>query len=159
MRHFLLAIALVASVQTGAPAADSRPGVYPFNGTMSFDCFGCGTSGGSVRGGSFCVVSKDSAACAYPRGEQALFGSNTSADYVANEPADVTCIITGSASGYMWGALNVDFNWTRMGHVFIITTSGDVNGAGTGVFQVIEPMGIPCGQPAVGYLVGEIAGV
>jgi hypothetical protein len=149
MRHVVLAAVLVASLQPGASAEE---GVYPFEGTMSADCFGCGTSAGH---GEHCVVSKDSSVCVYHR---ALHSPNTWSEFTTNEPGG-TCPVTGSASGYMYGALNVDFTWTRLGNVLVITTAGQVNGAGTAVVHITEPVGNPCGGPVTMLVVGQISGL
>lgn len=39
-----------------------------------------------------------------------------------------------TATGTMAGALNVAFTWTRFGEAGVVTTTGDLNGAGAGAF-------------------------
>jgi hypothetical protein len=76
----------------------------------------------------------------------------------ANEPADVTCVVTGTASGKVLGVIDVDFNWTRVGATAVITTSGDISGAGAAVFIVTDPHGNPCGVEVTAEVVGVLAG-
>jgi hypothetical protein len=152
-----LVAALAGSLAVTAPPAAADEGVFPFFGTIHSNCFGCGSATGS---GYVCVVTPDGAACVYyPRARRAGITYNTSLNFTESEPTGVGCLLTGSASGTATGAINVTFSLTRLGSFFVITTSGDVNGAGVGALQVTSPLGVPCGGPVDAQIAGSIAEV
>jgi hypothetical protein len=141
------ALAAAIAVPSTATASPRRGGAGHYGGNASIDCFGCGTSAGSAALQFTGVYS------GYP----AVLADAT-ANFIANESADVTCVITGSASGTVTGVINVDFNWTRVGPLAVITTSGDINGVSLAAFAVTSPIGNPCGGPVTAIVQGVVAG-
>ncbi len=127
----------IAMISTPANAA----GAVAFTGTAHIDCFGCGSSTGTA---DLTGVGTHSGAA--------------TANFTVFEPEGATCVVTGSASGTVTGAVNVVFNWTRVGATAVITTSGDINGAGVAAFVVTSPVGNPCGGPVTASVVGAVAG-
>ena len=96
-------------------------GPYPFSGTASINCFGCGSSSGTAD-----LTLLDT-------------GGAVHADYDVTEPS-ITCPLTGSATGTTTGAINVNFTWTRTGATAVISTTGDVNGVGAAAFAAATPL-------------------
>jgi hypothetical protein len=146
LRTIGLAAAVAGTVAFGGSPAGAA-GAGAFAGDASIDCFGCGTSDCSASLTVGGVV-----------GTAPAVGAAATTSCTANEPADVTCVVSGSASGRVEGSVNVDFNWTRVGAAAVITTSGDINGAGAAVFVVTSPVGNPCGQAVAAKVVGALAG-
>ncbi|HWL35973.1 MAG TPA: hypothetical protein VNQ77_07245 [Frankiaceae bacterium] len=149
MKLFLLATLLTGSVAHAAPVASAcrtQP-LNPrcavgFTGVASIGCFGCpGPRPGTA---TLTVVG-------------AAFGS-ASASYTVVDPADATCVISGSATGSVTGAIDVNFTWLRVGATAVITTTGDIDGAGAAVFVVTSPVGNPCGGPVTAQVAGAIEG-
>ncbi len=136
---FVVAAAASSIVIMGTSA--NAAGAVAFHGTAEIACFGCGVSSGTATLTSVGTHS----------------GGST-ATYTVNEPTGVTCVVTGSASGSTSGAVNVSFNWTRVGPIAVFTTSGDINGAGVAAFKVTEPVGLPCGGAVKAQVFGAIVG-
>lgn len=183
VHRFGLATAVLATMgfatmfgTTSASADDDIATVAVFTGTAHINCFGCGTSTGTASMGTVCVSGNangdDVAACGYTRlgsGRRILNGSAT-AIYTVQEDPGASCVITGSADGTgdgtgtafgrMMGSLNAAFHWTRVGANAILTTTGDVTGAGTAEFAVTSPAlpSIPCGGSVDAEFVGSVAG-
>ncbi|HWL35974.1 MAG TPA: hypothetical protein VNQ77_07250 [Frankiaceae bacterium] len=155
MRKVALLALLAGSVAYGAPSASACHITQPLNprchvhsaaftGTTQMGCFGCpgprpGTASLSVTSG-------------------VVINGSAHADYTAVLPADTTCIISGTATGNVTGAVNVNFNWVRLGAVAVITTTGDINGAGVATFVITSPVGNPCGGPITAQVAGAVAG-
>jgi hypothetical protein len=139
------AAASIAMVGTPADAA----GAVVFTGTANIDCFGCGVSTGTAE--------LTGVGTLLDPANPVLTGAAT-ANYTVNEPDGATCVVTGAASGTVTGAVDLSFNWTRVGAVAVITTSGDVEGAGVALFVVTSPVGNPCGGPVTAQVVGVAAG-
>jgi hypothetical protein len=187
MRHAFVTFGLITAL-TGVPGAPAARGsetilspggvgkVVEFDGYAHINCFGCGTSTGTASMGTVCVSGNangdDVAACGYTRlgsGRRILNGSAT-AIYTVQEDPGASCVITGSADGTgdgtgtafgrMMGSLNAAFHWTRVGANAILTTTGDVTGAGTAEFAVTSPAlpSIPCGGSVDAEFVGSVAG-
>jgi hypothetical protein len=119
-----------------------------FEGTWVEECFGCGVSPATMNltvtaGGPGGIV----------------VGGQASSSFTAGEPADVTCVLTGAASGLITGAVDFWFNFTRVGAFAVITTSGDVHGPGTATFTLTSPLGNPCGGPAEAYVTAQLVGI
>jgi hypothetical protein len=152
LRSLALGSALVGSLALGSTPASAVAGVA-FTGTAHINCFGCGVSNGTAE------------LCAHGFVGTVTIGidvncPNTHASFTVNEPASVpTCVISGSASGSTAGAVNVSFNWTRVGAVAVITTSGQINGSGVAVFAVTSPTGLPCGGAVGASVAGAVSGV
>jgi hypothetical protein len=150
MKAFLRTAVVVAAAASSI-AMISTPvnaaGAGAYTGTANIDCFGCGVSTGTaclnLTGVYNGYVAVNGQACA---------------TYTVNEPAGVTCVVTGSASGTVTGVVNVSFNWTRVGATAVITTSGDINGAGVAAFVVTSPVGNPCGGAVTAQVAGVIVG-
>jgi hypothetical protein len=123
--------------------------VVAFDGTWRSDCFGCGSSDAEM---SLSVTSAGSGG--------AGVGQPAWSSFTANEPADATCLLSGSASGHISGAIEVDFNWTRLGPFAVISMTGHVNGIGTGTFTLTSPIGLPCTvSGATAIVTGQVAGI
>jgi hypothetical protein len=155
LRTFSLAAAVASSMVFGGSAGAAGGGA--FVGTAHVDCFGCGTSDCDAS----LTVAGALVSTAPPGAAPVLGGAETgteTAPCTANEPADVTCVISGTASGKVEGVLNVDFNWTRVGATAVITTTGDIDGAGVAAFHVSSPTGNPCGQEVVADIAGALVG-
>jgi hypothetical protein len=143
----LLSAAVVGVLlSANTPATAVAGGVFG-GGTASVDCFGCGTSS--------CYAALTVAGAV---GTTAFAGGAGTTSCTANEPANSACVVTGSASGRVEGAVNVDFNWTRVGVTAVITTSGDINGAGAAVFVVTDPHGNPCGHAVQALVTVQLDG-
>jgi hypothetical protein len=156
LRSVGLAAMLASGTVLGGSAPASAAGGVGFVGSAHVDCFGCGTSNCDASLTIHGVKAK--ADTNPPEAEVIVGGGGSTTICVAAEPADVTCLITGSASGRVEGSVNVDFNWTRVGATALITTSGDINGAGTAAFHVSSPTGNPCGQEVFADIAGALAG-
>lgn len=121
-------------------------GTAEFDGTAHIDCFACGTSSGTASLSALGVWLNG----------QPISGPVDATFTAFGSPG--TCPVTGTASGSTTGAVNVNFNWTRLGAVAVITTSGDINGFGVATFTVTEPIGVPCGGPVDATVAGVITG-
>ncbi len=149
LRRAGLVAALAGSLALGIQPASASGGSFAFQGTAHINCFGCGDSPGTATLNYICVDLNEGVVCVYGVG---------TASYTATESSGVGCLLSGAWSGVMTGPVSVSFNLTRVGSFFVITTAGDVNGAGGGVFQVTAPVGIPCGGPVDAAIVGDVAG-
>lgn len=143
LRSAVLAAGVVSTVaMMGAPA--QAQGAVAFTGTATIDCFGCGTSTGTATLSGSGVLNG------------AAVSGSASASFDLEEPA-ATCPASGSASGSVTGVVNVDFTWLRVGATAVITTSGDIDGAGTAAFAVTS--GLVCGEDDVtATFAGAVAG-
>jgi hypothetical protein len=156
VRTFGLVAAVAASVGLSTPSASAAgAAVIVFQGTAHINCFGCGTSTGTASLGGTGVRSSNLAAA--PE-----MGAAT-ASYTVQEDAGVSCVVTGSADGTVTGFVNVTFHWLRVGALAVITTAGDVTGAGVAGFEVKGPdgnplLGVPCGGPVDANVAGAVAG-
>ena len=153
LRSAILAAGLASSVAISMTPASATPpatgGVVVFSGTAAIDCFGCGVSQGTAELTGSGVV-----------GTNVVTNGSAHADYSVSElNVSPACVITGSASGTVTGAINVAFNWTRVGATAVITTTGDITGAGVAGFAVTAPVGIPCGGPVTADVAGVVAGI
>jgi hypothetical protein len=163
LRMLGLTAALTASVGLGTGAANAASAVA-FVGTAHINCFGCGDSSGTA---SICVKGVTVTTPPIPPavtvhdpsvGICGLLGTNTTATYTVHEDTGAGCVVSGTASGTTSGELNVAFNWTRVGAIAVISTTGDVNGAGVAAFVVTSPLGNPCGGAVTAEVVGAVAG-
>jgi hypothetical protein len=153
-------VAAVAALSLGtlgaAPASadDDIAIVAVFVGTAHINCFGCGVSNGTAD-----LQGQDPSVTAEVETDDlALEGAV--ATYTVFEPTGATCVISGSANGTTTGELaTVNFSWTRVGAVAVITTTGEINGAGVAAFVVTSPIGNPCGGPVDATVVGTVAGL
>ena len=152
LRNAVLAGAVGVTTMAGTSPASADPSVLTFVGNVYVDCFGCaGTSGTAALTlagtfGTTLVVGQPAAA-------------TFDAAYPPVIPGVAGCLVFGVANGTMTsGGISVDFTWTRVGAVAVITTSGDVDGAGTALFAVTDPLGVPCSQRVTATVVGAIGG-
>lgn len=119
-----------AAVLVPAAPAQAVPTAAVVDLQLVIACYGCGPSSGTLSGTASGV------------GRVPLFGP-VGGSFSFNGPG-ATCPATGTASGTMSGSTwSANFNWTQVGAVGVVTTSGGVNGTGTIAFRV-EP-GNPCG--------------
>jgi hypothetical protein len=142
LRTAIIVASVAAAVATTSTPA-SAAAVVAFAGTATIDCFGCGDSQGTAE----------------LTGAGSVAGNvgSAHADYTVHEGTGTDCVISGTAEGGVTGALNVSFNWNRVGAVALINTTGDVNGSGTAAFVVTGPAGLPCGAHNLTALVaGEV---
>lgn len=152
LRSAILVASVAASLATTVMPA-SAAGAGAFIGTAHINCFGCGTSPGTAS------LTVEGASTAAPGTAIVSTTPNVTATYTAVEDNDpTTCVISGTATGSTTGAVTVSFNWTRVGAAAVITTSGDINGAGAAVFVVTSPAGIPCRSAVDAVVVGALAG-
>ena len=130
----------VNGCETYPPPCEDATAVA-FTAIARIDCFGCGDSQGTAH-------------------LDIIGGGTAEATYTVNEPAiGPACVVTGTASGSTTGAINVTFSWTRVGATALITTGGEIEGAGVAAFHVTEPSGIPCGATnVVAEVVGAVGG-
>lgn len=128
------------------PAGAKLPGGGTFNGTATIGCFGCGTSSGQAN----------LKVTGTAKGK-ALAQKPVTATYTVTEPS-ATCPATGTATGSFSGAITGTFTWTRVGANAVITTTGDIKGAGVAAFAVTKPKGLPCGGPVTATVAGSVAG-
>jgi hypothetical protein len=155
-----LTAAVVAAVGFGsiagtmpASADDDVAIVAVFTGTAHINCFGCGTSTGTAE-----LAGQDPSVSAEVETDDAEL-ETAHAAYSVQEDGGTSCVITGTATGTTVGELaTVSFNWTRIGAVAVISTTGEINGAGVAVFVVTSPIGLPCGGPVDATVVGTVAG-
>ncbi len=133
-------------IEDPCPYGGDGSGAAAFTGNAHINCFGCGSSTGTASLSVAGIV-----------GTTFVDGSE-SASFTVVEGTGPTCVISGSASGSATGALNLSFTWTRLGAVAVVTTVGDIDGAGLATFVVTSPVGNPCGRSADVSVVGSIAG-
>lgn len=146
MRSAVLAGAAIPAIAIGTSGPAYAQGAGVFHGTAHINCFGCGDSSGTAAlsvTGEVNGVAKTEAA--------------VNASYTLHEDS-LTCPAVGTASGGFSGAVNGSFTWTRVGASAVITTAGDINGAGIAAFAVTSPVGLPCGGPVNATVVGSVAG-
>jgi hypothetical protein len=160
LRMLGLAATLTASMAVSTTSASATGGAGTFVGTASINCFGCGDSAGTAK---LCVtgvkVVAGPVAIVDPCVTAATGGAgNVTASYTVHEDTGAGCVVSGTASGTTTGAVNVAFNWTRVGAVAVISTTGDINGAGVAAFVVTSPAGLPCGGAVSALVVGALAG-
>lgn len=115
-----------------------------FSGQAHVNCFGCGDSTGTAS----LFIGPSGSADISP---------NATATFTVNEPPS-TCPATGSAAGTVTGAINVNFTLTRLGSLAVISTTGEITGAGIANIVVTSPLGNPCGGPADLQLAGTLTG-
>lgn len=142
-------VALPATPASAYICVDLGPGGVAcvwFLGTANIACFGCGTSSGTASLSATGVAHGG-----------VIVGGAVNATYTVVEDNDpTTCVISGTATGTTTGAVSVSFNWTRVGAVAVITTSGDINGAGLAAFVVTSPAGIPCRSAVTAAVTGFV---
>ena len=149
MRNVLRAAALTVALASVPAPAHADPGAIAFYGVAYIDCFGCGASFGTA----------DLSAYGATAGRGVISGS-ASATYTTQQPAGPACVLTGTATGSVSGAVYVTFGWTRVGALALITTNGEITGTGTATFRVVSPgLLIPCGRPVVAEVIGAISGI
>lgn len=150
MKHILRATVLAgtaaASIALGTAAPGYAAGGGAFNGQAQIGCFGCGASSGTASLSVSGVIN----------GKSVVQG-HVDASYTVSE-SSTTCPAVGTANGSFSGAVNGTFTWTRVGATAVITTSGDLSGAGVAAFAVVQPKGLPCGGPVTADVVGSVAG-
>jgi hypothetical protein len=145
---------------TSASADDDIATVAVFTGTAHINCFGCGTSTGTA------TLSGVDPGIGVPDGElDDLAVESATATYTVQEDPGVSCVITGSADGTTKGELTeVTFHWLRVGATAVITTTGEITGAGVAAFVVTDgpgglpKLGVPCGGPVDATVAGSVAG-
>jgi hypothetical protein len=117
-------------------------------GTMHFNCFGCGTTSGSA----------DLRINGQIAGRQYI-QARVTATFTAYE-SPLTCPTIGNAQGSFSGAWSGTFTWTRTGASVMVTTVGDVNGVSTLALVPVKPVVSvsPCGQALDLMVVGTFAG-
>lgn len=148
-RGTAFAAGLAATVALGVPPAAATGGAVTFDGTAFVWCFGCGTTTGSAELDVSGALADGTV----------LVDAPVHASYVAQQPNDpITCLITGTAQGTTGGAVSVSFNWTRVGAWAVITTQGDINGMGTALFVITDPIGIPCRTYVWAHVTGTVFG-
>jgi hypothetical protein len=121
-------------------------GSVAFTGTANVACFGCGVSAGTADLLVSGVI-----------GDAVLGANPVHATFTVDEQPGA-CPATGTANGTTTGPVQVDFSWTRLGAFAVVTTRGDIDGAGIAAFTVTSPVGVPCGQAVTAAVVGSIAG-
>ena len=146
MRSAVLAGAAVPAIALGTTGPAFAQGAGTFHGTAHINCFGCGSSSGSA------ALKVTGEVNGTAKAEAAV-----TASYSVTE-APGTCPATGNATGSFSGAVNGTFTWIRVGANAVITTAGDINGAGLAGFAVTSPVGLPCGGPVDATVVGVVAG-
>jgi hypothetical protein len=145
LRTAVVVAGLATAVATSITPASAATGAIAFVGDAHITCFGCGDSGGTANLTGAGV------------GGSASTGTAT-ATYTVHEDTGAGCIVSGTASGNVVGVVNVDFNWTRVGAVAVISTTGDINGQGVAAFVVTSPIGNPCGGAVSAEVAGAVAG-
>jgi hypothetical protein len=131
IRIVLLALLAVATVVAPLPAATAEPGGAVLSLDLTFACFGCGVTSGSLTG---TVLA----------GEGPLrTGATVTGSFTATQPAP-TCPADGTGSGTLSTSdgYTTAFSWERLGTVTALTLRG--YGSGTGTATII---GNPCGGP------------
>jgi hypothetical protein len=140
-------LALAFAPAAVPPASATGTGELAFAGTMSFRCFGCGTSYGTadltLTGGY---------------GTVPMVARTAHADFTDVESGGVDCVITSSAWGTITGAVNLSFYWTSVGAYAVMGTTGDIDGSGFTTFTITSPVGVPCGGPVTAQITGVLAG-
>lgn len=170
LRRLVLAIAVAATLAVPGVPAQAEGAVF-FTASIHINCFGCGTSPGTA---SLCVTGETDgsawAGCGFAGGRSLIGEANGIATFTAVEDNDpLTCVISGTATGtslgggtlggLATGGFQVAFNWTRVGDIAVITTTGTINGVGTAVFLVTSPSGVPCRSAVDAIATGFVAGV
>lgn len=138
-------VAALASALAGSPSVSAQDAGH-YQGPANINCFGCGISSGTA---SLTFTG-------YYNGYAVVNGPAFASYTVVETPSQ--CPVTGSATGTVVGAVNVVFNWTRVGATAVVTTSGDINGGSVAVFAVTSPVGNPCGGPVQALVQGAVAG-
>ncbi|MDQ1696609.1 MAG: hypothetical protein QOJ03_1962 [Frankiaceae bacterium] len=146
MRSATLAGLAVTGIALGTSGPAYAQGGGAFQGNAHINCFGCGASSGTAALKVTGVVN----------GASVVQGA-VNATYTVTE-ATATCPAVGSANGSFTGAVNGTFTWTRVGATAVLTTTGDIKGAGIAAFAVTSPVGLPCGGPVTAQVVGSVAG-
>lgn len=148
LRSAAFVMAFVTVLLQTSPS--TAAGAAGFVGTAHVNCFGCGSSPGTATLTVTCVDLG-------PGGNPCI--GTVYATFIAVEDNDpTTCVISGTATGSTTGVLVVSFNWTRVGAMAVITTNGDINGAGTAAFVITSPIGIPCRSAVDAEIAGWLAG-
>jgi hypothetical protein len=148
LRSAVLAASVAATVAGGMTPASAAVGdAVAFVGTAHINCFGCGDSTGTASLTGVGVAGG------------AVVNGAAHASYSVNESAaSPGCVISGTASGSVTGAIAVQFNWSRVGAVAVISTTGDIDGTGVAAFAVTSPAGNPCGGAVDAVVAGAIVG-
>ena len=150
---------LLTSLSVGPSPASAVPATLVFTGWVDVDCFGCGVP-------SPCHADLNILALTHTGTAEANWTADGSAGVgacTAVQPLGLLCLVTGTANGTVVGTagtvngLVLNFNWTRVGAVAVITVSGSTTGTGTAAFVVA---GLVCGGAMHGATVaGAVAGV
>lgn len=143
MRRLLLALAVLVPTLQAVPPASAAPVAVVFAGTWEQDCFGCNWT--------------------YGRGELTLVGTHNGlvhAEFTAYEGGGALCLLSGEANGHFSGALETNFNWTRVGGVVLMTLGAPGStSAGLGFGLYVPPVGALCGTgPVQATVAGTIVG-
>ena len=128
------------------PCVTDRANVVAFEGAWHEDCFGC-----DMPAPGNAALTVTSAGTTYVE-----VGSPATATFVAAESSGVLCLVTGSAYGTISGAIDLYFNWTRLGAFAVLTVGGDFVGTGTGTFFTTATV---CGGPIDAHVTAQLAGV
>ena len=150
LRNAVVAGAAVATTLAGTAPAFATNGVLSFDGEVYIDCFGCDVTTGRADLRLTGLI-----------GAVPLLRATAAAEFVADQPrGDLNCMHTGSATGSVNGPVDLEFNWTRIGMFAVISTTGDINGAGTAALTVVDPIGVvPCGGFVRAVVVGGVIGL
>ena len=141
------AVALLLASVTGSAPAHADLGAVAFTGTMYIGCAGCGNSTATA------TLQVDGATV----GRGAIVGAADATMDLYESASGPSCIANGSVrNGVMTGALAVRFAWTRLGHLALVTTRGEIDGHGVAAIHVTSPSGVWCGAENV---TADIAGV
>lgn len=171
MRNNVVALALATALSmpstVGAPPprAWASGGGGAFTGVAQIDCFGCGVSAATAR---WCFTVKVIivglvpviyvCVSRIPVVDQGA--SDTAGSLTVDEEPGPCPPVSGSAAGDASGnGASFHFTWTRLGSALVMTTSGDINGAGVASFVVTNPaVGNPCGGPVTAEVEGALVG-
>ncbi len=139
---------LTTTLSVGTAPGHAAPGAPTYTGVDHVTWFGCGPTTGAA---DLCLTG-----CF--RGSVRLGCTVAHATFTAQECTGVDCVISGTATGSVTGGIALSVNWTRLGALAVVTTTGDVNGARYAALEVVGPSGLPCGGPLdarfAGFLVG-----
>lgn len=145
MRSAVLTVPAGVAILAGTTGPAYAQGGGTFHGTAHINCFGCGPSSGTATLQVTGAVNG-----------QAKAEATVNVTYSLNEPV-ATCPAQGTAQGSFSGAINGTFTWTRVGANAVITTAGDINGAGVAAFATTKA-GLPCGGAVDAVVAGSVAG-
>ena len=162
LRGAALAVGAAATiVTTTTPASAATVTAVAFQGTVTFGCFGCGTYGPTGNGGTFWATGVvDGAGVLAVPGVTPPNGSATFTITASN--VDPECVISDRVHdarftfGSAFGPKTIEFTWTRIGAVLLLTIWG---GGGTGTMTITDPIGDPCGKAVNATVSGTLAGM